>query len=139
MLALLFGCGFHKSALLGLELDEIQMCQGHWAVVDLIGKGGDIRTVPIPQWVKAALDQWIVAARGREGSFEQLPGRERHGEKASRRMSCGTWSRVAARERARSSQDQVTSLWKHRVASECGVGNTDPIRYGHHIISNGKS
>jgi hypothetical protein len=43
------------------------MRQGHWAVVDLIGKGGHIRTVPIPQWVKAALDQWIVAARIAEG------------------------------------------------------------------------
>jgi len=48
-------------------LDEIQMRQGHWAVVDLIGKGGHIRTVPIPQWVKAALDQWVVAARVTEG------------------------------------------------------------------------
>ena len=43
------------------------MRQGHWAVVDLIGKGGHIRTVPIPQWVKAALDQWVVAARVTEG------------------------------------------------------------------------
>ena len=67
MLALLFGCGFRRSELVGLELDEIQMRQGHWAVVDLIGKGGHIRTVPIPQWVKAALDQWVVAARVTEG------------------------------------------------------------------------
>jgi site-specific recombinase XerD len=67
MLALLFGCGFRRSELVGLELDEIQMRQGHWAVVDLIGKGGHIRTVPIPEWVKAALDQWIVAARVTEG------------------------------------------------------------------------
>jgi integrase len=37
MLALLFGCGFHRSELVGLELDEIQMRQGHWALVDLIG------------------------------------------------------------------------------------------------------
>jgi hypothetical protein len=29
----------------------IQIRQGHWAVVDLIGKGGHIRTVPIPEWV----------------------------------------------------------------------------------------
>ncbi len=43
------------------------MRQGHWAVVDLIGKGGHIRTVPIPEWVKAALDQWTVAARVTEG------------------------------------------------------------------------
>jgi site-specific recombinase XerD len=67
MLALLFGCGFRRSELVGLELDEIQMRRGHWAVVDLIGKGGHIRTVPIPQWVKAALDQWVVAARVTEG------------------------------------------------------------------------
>ena len=66
-LAMLFGCGFRRSELVGLELDEIQMRQGHWAVVDLIGKGGHIRTVPIPAWVKAALDQWIRAARVTEG------------------------------------------------------------------------
>jgi site-specific recombinase XerD len=67
MLAMLFGCGFRRSELVGLEMDEVQMRQGHWAVVDLIGKGGHIRTVPIPQWVKAALDQWIVAAKVTEG------------------------------------------------------------------------
>ena len=67
MLAMLFWCGFRRSELVGLELDEIQMRQSHWAVVDLIGKGGHIRTVPIPQWVKAAVDQWIVAARVTEG------------------------------------------------------------------------
>ena len=67
MLAMLFGCGFRRSELVGLELDEIQMRQGHWAVVDLIGKGGHIRTVPIPEWVKAALDQWTAAAGVTEG------------------------------------------------------------------------
>jgi len=46
MLAMLFGCGFRRSELVGLEFDDIQMRQGHWAVVDLIGKGGHIRTVP---------------------------------------------------------------------------------------------
>jgi integrase len=55
MLAMLFGCGFRRSELVRLELNEVQMRQGHWAVVDLIGKGGHIRTVPIPEWVKAAL------------------------------------------------------------------------------------
>jgi len=67
MLAMLFGCGFRRSELVGLELDEIQMRQGHWAVVDLVGKGGHIRTVPIPEWVKAALDQWTRAAGVIEG------------------------------------------------------------------------
>jgi site-specific recombinase XerD len=67
MLAMLFGCGFRRSELVGLELNEIQMRQSHWAVVDLKGKGGHIRTVPIPAWVKAALDQWTRAACVTEG------------------------------------------------------------------------
>ena len=69
MLAMLFGCGFRRSELVGLELDDIQMRQEHWAVVDLVGKGGHIRTVPIPNWVKAALDQWTEAAGVREGKI----------------------------------------------------------------------
>ena len=69
MLAMLFGCGFRRSELVGLELDKIQMRQGHWAVVDLIGKGGHIRTVPSPTWVKAALDQWTRAAGVLEGKI----------------------------------------------------------------------
>ncbi|MFZ0276308.1 MAG: tyrosine-type recombinase/integrase [Candidatus Sulfotelmatobacter sp.] len=69
MLAILFGCGFRRSELVGLDVDDIQMRQGHWAVVDLIGKGGHIRTVPIPQWVKAALNQWTAAAGVTEGKI----------------------------------------------------------------------
>ena len=62
MLTALFGCGSRRSELVGLEVDHIQMRQGHWAVVDLIGKGGRIRTVPVPEWVKAALDIWTAFA-----------------------------------------------------------------------------
>lgn len=69
MLAMLFGCGFRRSELVGLQLNDIQKRQGHWAVVDLIGKGGHIRTVPIPDWVKAALDQWTCAANVTEGKI----------------------------------------------------------------------
>jgi site-specific recombinase XerD len=51
----------------GNWLSAEQSSEVLWAVVDLIGKGGHIRTVPIPQWVKAALDQWILAANVIEG------------------------------------------------------------------------
>src|SRR5438876_4360810 len=99
MLAMLFGCGFRRSELVGLELDDIQMRQGHWAVVDLIGKGGHIRTVPIPGWVKSALDQWMLAARITEGKiFARLPGRGRYGGMVFRRMWSGMWSELVARE-----------------------------------------
>jgi site-specific recombinase XerD len=42
MLAMLFGCGFRRSEPVGLEMEEVQMRQGHWVVVDLIGKGGHV-------------------------------------------------------------------------------------------------
>ena len=29
----------------------------------LIGKGGHVRTVPVPHWVKQFLDEWFTAAR----------------------------------------------------------------------------
>ena len=76
MLAMLFGCGFRRSELVGLELDEIQMRQGHWAVVDLVGKGGHIRTVPIPSWVKTALDNWTRAANVTEGKVFRAVARK---------------------------------------------------------------
>src|SRR6266576_629686 len=88
MLAMLFGCGFRRSELVGLELDEIQMRQGHWAVVDLIGKGGHIRTVPIPQWVKAALDQWTVAAGVTEGRIFRAVARAGKGVGKRRLAEC---------------------------------------------------
>ena len=62
MLAMLLGCGLRRSELVALEVDDMQTRQGHWAIVDLIGKGGHIRTVPIPQWVKHSLDTWTSAA-----------------------------------------------------------------------------
>jgi site-specific recombinase XerD len=63
ILALLLGCGLRRSELAGLDLDQIQQRDQRWVIVDLIGKGGRIRTVPMPSWVKAFLDQWISSAR----------------------------------------------------------------------------
>jgi integrase len=55
MLAMLLGCGLRRSERVGLEIGDVQTRQGHWDIVDLIGKGGHIRTVPIPLWPKPAL------------------------------------------------------------------------------------
>ena len=62
MLAMLLGCGLRRSELAALTTDRIQMRQEHWVIVDLIGKGGHVRTIPIPEWVKKALDGWTAAA-----------------------------------------------------------------------------
>ena len=69
MLAMLLGCGLRRSELVRLEADEIQTRQDHWAIVDLVGKGRRVRTVPIPQWVKQALDRWITAAGITDGKI----------------------------------------------------------------------
>lgn len=69
ILALLFGCGLRRSELVGLEMSDVQQRQQHWAIVDLIGKGGHIRTVPIPGWAKQALDEWTTAAGITDGKI----------------------------------------------------------------------
>ena len=67
MLAVLIGCGLRRGELLGLTIGSLQVREGHWVIADLRGKGGHIRTVPVPWWVKTAIDAWTVAADIREG------------------------------------------------------------------------
>lgn len=62
ILAILLGCGLRRRELAGLEFTHLQRRDEHWAIVDLVGKGGHIRTIPVPDWVKAAVDLWVVAA-----------------------------------------------------------------------------
>jgi integrase len=63
ILALLLGCGLRRSELTGLEVEQIQQRDQHWVIVDLVGKGGRIRTVPILTWAKARVDRWLEAAK----------------------------------------------------------------------------
>jgi hypothetical protein len=43
-------------------VESIQLREEHWVIADLSGKAGHVRTVPIPSWVKAAIDDWTAAA-----------------------------------------------------------------------------
>jgi site-specific recombinase XerD len=62
MISVLLGCGLRRAELSTLKVDDLQIRQGHWAIVDLVGKGGHIRTVPMPTWVKAAIDRWMSSS-----------------------------------------------------------------------------
>jgi len=62
MVAMLIGCGLRRAELLALRLDSIQQREEHWVIADLVGKGGHVRTVPIPRWVKSTVDAWTAAA-----------------------------------------------------------------------------
>jgi integrase len=67
MLALLVGCGLRRGELLGLDCESIQLREEHWVIADLVGKAGHIRTVPIPSWVKGAVDEWLEVSGIKEG------------------------------------------------------------------------
>jgi site-specific recombinase XerD len=69
ILAVLLGCGLHRNELIDLNFDHLQRREDHWAIVDLVGKAGHIRTVPMPDWVKGAIDDWITAAAIRQGKL----------------------------------------------------------------------
>ncbi len=62
LLALLLACGLRRHEAVALSLDNLQQREEHWAIVDLLGKGGHVRTVPVPDWVRSELNDWLAAA-----------------------------------------------------------------------------
>lgn len=62
ILALLVGCGLRRAEAAGLRFEQIEQREGRWAIVDLIGKGNKPRTIPMPVWSKAIIDQWAKRA-----------------------------------------------------------------------------
>ena len=62
MLCLLLACGLRRHEVVGPRVDDLQRREEHWAIVDMVGKAGHVRTVPIPDWVRKELDNWLTAA-----------------------------------------------------------------------------
>lgn len=62
MVAILLGCGLRRAEVAGLAFENLQQREEHWVISDMVGKGGHLRTVPVPTWVKAAVDTWLSAA-----------------------------------------------------------------------------
>ena len=62
ILAVLLGCGLRRSEVAALTGNHTQQRDGRWCIVDLVGKHGRVRTVPMPTWVKVAVDAWSRAA-----------------------------------------------------------------------------
>jgi len=67
ILALLLGCALRRQELASLDVDAIQMREGRWVLPDLRAKGGRVRTVAIPVWVKQGINAWMVAAKIEDG------------------------------------------------------------------------
>src|SRR5262249_13856348 len=48
---------------------HLQRREDRWVIVDLVGKGGHVRTVPVPGWVKQFLDEWFTTAEVTTGKL----------------------------------------------------------------------
>src|SRR5919107_2545974 len=62
LLCVLIGCGLRRAEAAGLTFDHVQQRDGRWVLVDLVGKRDKIRSVPMPNWAKAAIDEWSRAS-----------------------------------------------------------------------------
>jgi site-specific recombinase XerD len=62
LLAVLLACGLRRHEVVELTFDHLQQREEHWAIVDLFGKSGHVRTILLPGWVRQVLDDWFAAA-----------------------------------------------------------------------------
>lgn len=67
ILCLLIGCGLRRGELSSLTVEKIQMREGRWIIVDLLGKGHRVRSVPMPSWTWTAIQAWLQASGISEG------------------------------------------------------------------------
>lgn len=67
LLGLLTGCGLRRNEATALTVADLQVRDGRWVLVDLRGKHGRIRTVPVPAWVYQVVKDWLGTAGIEEG------------------------------------------------------------------------
>ncbi len=107
VLAVLLGCGLRRSEIVTVKAEDFELREEHWVLPDLIGKGGHMRTVPVPGWVKFAVDVWIRAAGLQGGTLFRAIGKNGkiHGAGVTPKV---IWSVV------------------RETASQCGIGVIAP-------------
>jgi integrase/recombinase XerD len=84
-LGLLLGCGLRRRELSTLNVEDIQQRDGRWVIIDLEGKHGRVRSVPVPPWVKMAIDDWLSASSFTSGRL--FCAISRHGKIVGRTIS----------------------------------------------------
>ena len=69
VLAMLIGCGLRRAEIVTVRIEDFQLREDHWILADLVGKGGHVRTVPVPAWVKVTVDAWLKSANLASGTL----------------------------------------------------------------------
>jgi site-specific recombinase XerD len=85
VLSLLLGAGLRRSELAGLDVEHFQQHDGRWILMDLTGKHGRVRSVPIPEWAYVAVAEWNCAASINTGAV--IRSITRYGQVKQRRIS----------------------------------------------------
>jgi site-specific recombinase XerD len=107
VIAMLLGCGLRRAELVAVKIEDFELREDHWVLADLIGKGRHMRTIPVPNWVKLAVDNWVNAAGLSVGALFRAIG------KTGRIRGVGFTAKV---------------IWSivREAASSCGVGVIAP-------------
>ena len=73
ILAVMVGTGLRRFEVAELTWEHVQQRDGRWAIINLVGKRGRVRSIGIPPWVKVALDSWVQASGGPGAAASSAP------------------------------------------------------------------
>jgi integrase/recombinase XerD len=74
LIALLLGAALRRAEAVSVTVDQFQMREGHWLIVDLRGKGGKVASVVLAPWASTRIAEWIDAAGITEGPILRRVG-----------------------------------------------------------------
>lgn len=97
ILSVLVGCGLRRDEILHLDWKQYQSREGRMCLVDVKGKGGKFRTVPVPLWCQTDIDVWNVTSQTQEpppilGPLEAAQAANRAKHPATPGRFCGRLS-----------------------------------------------
>jgi integrase len=67
ILAILLSWGLRREEASILTFAHIQQRENRWVIVGLVGKRNSLRSIPMPDWCKVAIDQWAQAVGIKSG------------------------------------------------------------------------
>ena len=67
LLAVSIRCGLCRAEAAILSFHHIEQRKGRWAIVYIVGKRDNMRTVPMPSWARATVDARKSVARLEQG------------------------------------------------------------------------
>ena len=67
MLAVFLGCALRREEVSHLEFKHFQQRDGRWCIVDILGKGLKMRTIPAPAWTVERVQAWVRESGITEG------------------------------------------------------------------------